>query len=198
MHLEGLIPLLDLLSQHQVSHLRLKCLLHPDNPKQIDPKFGGDKQFRKVIQHLKIKLPHMGLILEAPYPHIQSGIPLCFNAKQGFFFQTKNQALPILPRDYLDILSHMKNSLHQTQLMPHEIKQFEKLIHIYELAFIKTKHPNLDLFLNLNLWFSASPARQKLIKNYLSHLPKDHYEAFFPKSRLDEWQLKEPNLITLD
>jgi hypothetical protein len=140
----------------------------------------------------------MGLILEAPCPHIQSGIPLCFNTKNGFFFQAKTHIMPVLYRDYLNIFSHMKNNLSEAKLMAHEIKQFEKLIHTYELAFIKTKHPSSDLFLNLNLWFSASPARQKLIKNYLINLPRDHYEAFFPKTRLDEWYLKEPSLITLD
>ncbi|MEI6805520.1 MAG: hypothetical protein WCK49_03325 [Myxococcaceae bacterium] len=195
---EALIPLFDQLSTHPVSHVRLKCILNPNNPKQIDPQLGGEKQFRKLIQHLKIKLPHMGLIIESPYPHIQSGIPLVFTPKSGFYFQAKTQVFPVLLRDYLDIMSHLKNNLADKQLMPHEIKHFENLIHTFESQIIKNKKPDLSLFANLNLWFSACPARKKLIKNYLENLPKSHYEAFFPKSRLDEWHLKEPSLITLD
>jgi chlorite dismutase len=82
--------------------------------------------------------------------------------------------------------------------MPHEIQQFEKLVHAFELKIIKTKKPDLSLFSNLNLWFSGCPARKKLIKDYLENLPQSHYQAFFPKNRLDEWHLKEPSLITLN
>lgn len=196
--LEALIPLLDQLSTHHVSHIKLKNILCPTNPKQINLEIGGEKQFKKVVQHLKTKLPHMGLIVECPYPHIQSGVPLSFTPKHGFHFQAKSQIMPLVFRNYIDILSHMKNNLSTVQLMPHEIKTFEKLILTFETGIIKTKKPTLDLFSNLNLWFSASPVRQKVIKTYLTNLPQDHYNAFFPKSRLDEWHLKEPSLIILD
>ncbi len=175
--------------------IKLSGLLDPTNPKRLDRSIGGEREFERLIYHLKTKRTDIRLQLEAPYPNIQSGVPLKFSQAKGFHFNAKSQILPVSLQYYTDILTALK--AHTAGLMPHEQKRFDNLIAAFNQGLIKTKTPNLELFTELGIWLSACPARKKLVQSYTDNPPEGHYAAFFPKTRLDIWHLKEPRIITL-